>query len=165
MNDSIRHRDGPHQNSTAGQGNPRRVTTWARALAAAVLLDPAALRRTRPTTAGRRLALPDAGRTSVSNAAADPNVPMTPVSAPTAPALAALAVVDVAAAALIECGYDESAFLLLALADPTPRTPNLRTPAARTPSVPRRRTSRLLRRTGGGSAGDSTGRRPWGAGT
>jgi hypothetical protein len=138
MNDSIRHRDGPHQNSTAGHGNPRWVTTWARALAAAVLLDPAALRRTPPTTTGRRLA---------------------------APGLAALAVVDVAAAALIECGYDESAFLLLALADPTPRTPNPRTPAARTPSVPRRPTSRLLRRTGGGSAGDSTDGRPWGAGT
>ena len=148
MNDCIRHRDGPHQNSTAGHGNPLRVTTWARALTAAILLDRAALRRTPPTTAGRRLA---------------------------APALTALAVVDVAAAALIECGYDESAFLLLTLADPAPRTPNLRvpgehtpaahTPAARMPSVPGHPTSRLLRRAGGGSAGDSAGRRPWGAGT
>lgn len=109
MNDPLHYRDSLRCND---------VSTWMRALAAAVLLDPAALRRSPHTT------------TETIPAATTPT---------------ALTVAEVAAAALIEGGYDESAFLLLALADPTPRAAT-RGHSGRTHTArPRRSTSRLLR--------------------
>lgn len=109
MNDPPRYGD-----SFRRQGIP----TWVRALAAAVLLDPAALRRSPPTP------------TETSSTATTPT---------------ALTVAEVAAAALIEGGYDESAFLLLALADPTPRAATGGHPGRTHTARPRRSASRLLR--------------------
>jgi hypothetical protein len=110
---------------------PRRVATWARALAAVVLLDPSALPGPHSTgtlmtaqsvgthlTSERPLAkrhhaggpwpgsVPRTGRA----VAAGPDVPTV------------LAVVD-AAAALIEAGDEDSAFLLLALTEPASERP------------------------------------------
>jgi hypothetical protein len=144
---------------------PRRVATWARALAAVVLLDPAALPGARPTTrrkmtAGQRTGTDAASARPPTNRyqADDPlseSVPRTGRAAgrdvPTV-----LAAVD-AAAALIEGGDEDSAFLLLALAEPAPARPagargalraltSTRQPAAACTPGGGRSAARLLRR-------------------
>ena len=116
----------------SGRDQPRRVATWARALAAVVLLDPSALPGPRSTgsqaaTAGRRAGSYAVSMCSATNRfrAGDPSADSSLRTGRAAagrdvPAL--LAVVD-AAAALIEAGDEDSALLLLALAEPAPERP------------------------------------------
>lgn len=116
----------------ADRDQPRRVATWARALAAVVLLDPSALPGGRPTarrtmTAGQRTGTAAASARPPTNRshADDPvseSVPRTGRAAAGRDAPTVLAVID-AAAALIQGGDEDSAFLLLALAEPAPQRP------------------------------------------
>lgn len=149
MNDPRRHRDSLGQHS---------IPVWLRALAAAVLLDPAALRRcppitdTRPLPAlqARRIPVGTRTRTSTTRALIAPAATTTPATTtpaattPSAPKPSAPTVAEVAAAALIEGGHDDSAFLLLAVADTTPHGAT-RVHPGRTHTVRPRSTSRLLR--------------------
>lgn len=112
---------------------PRRVATWARALAAVVLLDPSALpgthsTGTRTATAAHRVGAhvpslrPPTNRDCADHDPSSDSVPRTGRVAAGRDVPTVLAVVD-AAAALIEAGDEDSAFLLLALTEPDPERP------------------------------------------
>lgn len=150
MSDTSPHRDAPHRGSPPrgdarrdpdrggpGRGNPRRVATWARALAAAVLLDPSALpgprshTATEATTATRRVGTsapavhPPTDPDHAGDPTADPasgSVPATSSAAARRDVPTVLAVID-AAAGLIEAGDEGSALLLLGLTEPAPDRP------------------------------------------
>jgi hypothetical protein len=146
---------------------PRRVATWAPALAAVVLLDPSALPGPRFTPTQVATARQRAGARAASvrpptdgDRAADPASDSSPATGRAAgrDVPTVLAVVD-AAAALIEAGDDDSAFLLLALAGPAPDRPagahdalrlltNTRPRAATCVPPSRRSTAPRLRRRG-----------------